>query len=228
MDRKRRVFQSTVLCAIAVACAGWLMGGEPPCAWAQRGPASAQSERLALLPIFKGVLTYNVPESLTCAVCRLVEETDSNVPDADRILTELVQKALERKFGYAAVPQSKVKGVYDAMPKDEAKDTPLSQAQRMGRDLGANLMMVGNVWRFRERVGGSMGVESPASVAFLLHLVDVSTGAVLWKGTFNETQRSLSENILDAPSFFKRGGKWLTAEELARHGVDDLFRKMSF
>jgi hypothetical protein len=183
---------------------------------------------VALLPFFKGVLTYNVQESLTCAVCRLVEETDPSVPDADRILTELVQKALEKKFGYAAVPQSKVRGVYEAMPKDETKDTPLSLAQRLGRALGANHMMVGNVWKFRERVGGSMGVESAASVAFLLHLVDASTGGVLWKGTFNETQRSLSENVLDAPAFFKRGGKWLTAEELARDGVNELFRKMSF
>ena len=67
------------------------------------GIVPAQVERVALLPIFKGVLTYNVQESLTCAVCRLVEDADSNVPDADRILTELVQKSLDRRFGYAAI-----------------------------------------------------------------------------------------------------------------------------
>jgi hypothetical protein len=185
-------------------------------------------ERVALLPVFKGVLTYSVQDSLTCAVCRLVEDADSNVPNADRILSEMVQKAMEKKFGYAVIHPSKVKSTYDGMPKDETKDTPLSLAQRLGRALGATHILVGNVWRFRERVGGSMGVEAPASVAFLLHLVEVSTGAVLWKGTFNETQRSLSENIFDAPTFFKRGGKWLTAEELARDGVNELFRKMAF
>ena len=113
-------------------------------------------------------------------------------------------------------------------PRTRTQDTPLSLAQRLGRALGATHIMVGNVWRFRERVGGSMGVETPSSVAFLLYMVDISTGAVVWKGTFNETQRSLSENILDAPAFFKRGAKWLTAEELARDGVNEMFRKMSF
>jgi len=227
MDWKTRVFRGTILCAMAVACAVWLVFWEPLRAGAQSASSPSQVERVALMPFFRGVQTYSVQESLNCAVCTLAEE-DSNVPDADRILTDLVQKALEKKFGYAAVPQSKVKGVYDAMPKDETKDTPLSLAQRLGRALGVSHMMVGNEWRFRERVGGSMGVESPASVAFLLHLVHVSTGAVLWKGTFNETQRSLSENIFDAPAFFKRGAKWLTAEELARDGVNELFRKMTF
>jgi hypothetical protein len=226
MNSRRRFLRSTLLCAIAVSCVGALWSLGSPRAWAQGGPA--QIQRVALLPFFKGVLPYNVQDSLSCPVCRLVEESDSNVPDADRILTELVQKALERRFGYAAVPLFKVRGVYDAMPKDEVKDTPLSLAQRMGRALSANAVMVGHVWRFRERVGGSMGVDSPASVAFLLYFVDVSTGGVLWRGTFNETQKSLSENILDAPAFFKRGGKWLTAAELAKSGVDELMRKMSF
>jgi hypothetical protein len=228
MDWTMRTFRGTILCAVAVACAGWLVFWEPSRTWAQRESAPAQVERVALMPFFRGVQTYSVQESLNCAVCRLTQEEDPSVPDADRILTELVQTRLEKRFGYAAVPQSKVKGVYDAMPKDETQDTPLSLAQRLGRALGASHMMVGNVWKFRERVGGSMGVESPASVAFLLHFVEVATGTVLWKGTFNETQRSLSENILDAPAFFKRGAKWLTAEELARSGVDELFRKMTF
>ncbi|MEW6667192.1 MAG: hypothetical protein AB1512_18470 [Thermodesulfobacteriota bacterium] len=228
MNRKRRVFLAAILCIVAAAGAGWFDRLGLQRAWAQKESGPAQVERVALLPFFKGVLTYNVQDSLTCPVCRLIEDSDSNVPDADRILTELVQKRLEKRFGYAVVHPSKVKAVYDSMPKDETKDTPLSLAQRLGRHLGASHVVVGNVWRFRERVGGSMGVESPASVAFLIHLVEVATGTVLWKGTFNETQRSLSENILDAPAFFKRGAKWLTAEELARHGVDDLFRKMTF
>ena len=70
-----------------------------------------------------------------------------------------------------------------------------------------------------------MGVESPASVAFAVGLIDVASGKMLWEATFDKTQRSLSEDIRDAPAFFKEGAKWLTAKELARYGVNQIFKK---
>jgi hypothetical protein len=51
---------------------------------------------------------------------------------------------------------------------------------------------------------------------------------MLWKGRFEETQKSLSENILEAKSFFKKGAKWLTADDLALYGVKEIFRKYPF
>jgi len=187
-----------------------------------------QIERVALIPIFKGTLTSSVDASLECPICNLTVGMEDMEPDADSVLTNLVQHALERKYGQRVVPPSKVLGAFMEVPKDETKDTPLTLARKTGRALEATHVMVGLVWRFRERVGGSMGVESPASVGFVLHLVDVEAGQVVWRGAFQETQRSLSENILDAPTFFKRGGKWLTAAELADSGVEKVFQKLPF
>jgi hypothetical protein len=50
----------------------------------------------------------------------------------------------------------------------------------------------------------------------------VANGKTLWKGSFKESQRVLSENILDARAFFKKGAKWLSADELARYGVREI------
>jgi hypothetical protein len=68
-------------------------------------------------------------------------------------------------------------------------------------------------------------VVSPASVAFDLHLIDVDSGEIIWTGNFDQTQRPLSENILELGSFFKRGASWVTAEELAKGGLEDILRR---
>jgi curli biogenesis system outer membrane secretion channel CsgG len=111
---------------------------------------------------------------------------------------------------------------------DELRDTPLTLTQTVGKMLGADFMAVGTVWRYRERVGGTGAVSSPASVAFALHLVDVQDGTVLWSKSFEQTQRSLSENILDAKAFFDQGAKWLTADELAFYGVKEILKEFPF
>ena len=185
-------------------------------------------EKMAVIPFFIGTHASVTQESLNCPVCQLSLGGETLEPDADQLLTDLVQKALEKRYGYRVIPLEKVMAVYRAIPKDEAKDTPLSLSRKTGKALEANVAMVGFLWRFRERVGGSMGVESPASVAFYLNLIDVDSGKLLWKASFSETQRSLSENILDAATFFKRGVKWLTAGELARNGLDETLRKHPF
>jgi hypothetical protein len=197
-------------------------------AHAQTDVPAIRIERMAVIPFFKGTHASATQESLNCPVYLLSPGGEPLEPEADQLLTGLVQKALEKRYGYRVVPLDNVLTAYRAIPKDEAKDTPLSLSQKTGKALEANVALVGFLGRFRERVGGSMGVESPASVAFHLNLIDVDSGKLLWKASFSETQRSLSENLLDAPTFFKRGAKWLTAGELARNGIDETLRKYPF
>jgi len=56
-------------------------------------------------------------------------------------------------------------------------------------------------------------------VAFVLELVDVRRGDVIWSASFDETQKSLSENIFAIGDISERGVRWLTAEQLALEGV---------
>jgi hypothetical protein len=171
------------------------------------------------------VQSTDIRKTLTCPVCRLHLEEDL-APGAAFMMTDLVQDALVLRHEDRAVPTGVVRSTLNGISADE--DTPLSLAQRTGKALGADTVMVGFVWRFRQRVGGAAGVETPASVAFALYLIDVETGRVRWDGDFNETQRSLSENILEAGKFLKRGGRWLTALELARSGVEEIFEEYPF
>jgi hypothetical protein len=91
-----------------------------------------------------------------------------------------------------------------------------------GRALDADAVLVGHIYRYIERVGGNLSVESPASVAFDLHLVRTSDGHVLWTGYFDETQKTLMEDMFDIGSFFQREGKWVTAEQMASTGLHNI------
>ena len=87
------------------------------------------------------------------------------------------------------------------------------------RRVYADAVIVGRVSRFRERVGDEWGAKSPAAVSFVLDLIDVQRGDVIWSARFDETQKSLSENIFAIGEFSQRGGRWLSAEQLMQEGV---------
>ncbi len=74
------------------------------------------------------------------------------------------------------------------------------------------------IYRFEERKGGNFAVEKPASVAFHMHLMkDGALGRVF---EYSEEQKALMQNVLTMGKFLKRGGKWVTADELAEEGIN--------
>ncbi len=74
-----------------------------------------------------------------------------------------------------------------------------------GRRHGADGVLVGFVYRYKERVGKAYGVESPASVAFDIHLIRVADGRTIWSAHFDETQQSLGDNLFKLGSFSLAG-----------------------
>ena len=95
----------------------------------------------------------------------------------------------------------------------------------MGRKQEADAVLVGFVYRFRERVGKGFSAESPASVAFDLHLIRVMDGRTVWSANFDETQQSLGQNLFQLGTFLTRGGRWVTAEDMATDGLDNILKK---
>jgi len=91
-----------------------------------------------------------------------------------------------------------------------------------GGTKGVDAILMGYIFHFKERVGTSYSVESPASVSFSLFLVRVEDGQIVWRGIFEETQQSLSENILKIGTFIKRKARWITAREMAADGLENL------
>jgi hypothetical protein len=83
-------------------------------------------------------------------------------------------------------------------------------------------VIVGYLFRFEDRVGSNYAASKPASVAFDLHLIDVSTGKIVWTGGFDETQQALSDNLFNLDLFIERGGTWVAADRMAEEGLEVL------
>ncbi|MFO7728353.1 MAG: hypothetical protein R6X11_08485 [Desulfonatronovibrio sp.] len=88
----------------------------------------------------------------------------------------------------------------------------------VGRCVPADYILVPFLFDWQERKGGEMGVEQPAKVTLELNLINIEE-LTMDRFLFDERQLSLSEDILGAGRFFKRGAKWISARELAREGL---------
>jgi hypothetical protein len=145
-------------------------------------------------------------------------DTGSSPETAAELVARFMTEALARR-GIAVIPPSDVKialqGAGAAMPNLD----PRAAAEIAARDFGATAVMLGRVSRYRERVGEKYGASTAASVAFDVTIYSAPAGQRVWTSKFDETQRSLSENIFNAPRYPGGGSRWLTAAELAQWGV---------
>lgn len=105
---------------------------------------------------------------------------------------------------------------YEVLRKVESYDNNLTE---FSKGSGADLVLTGFISHYKERVGGELGVESPASVSFLARLYDGRNGRLVWQYFYTEQQSPLFENIAEVGKFFKRKGKWVNAWELSEEGI---------
>ena len=138
-------------------------------------------------------------------------------------VTQLFWKRLQSREGVHVLPPS---DATRALSTDEnlAKVTPETAAATVAKRLKADAALIGLVSVFQERVGGRFGASPPASVGFEVRAV-AADGQVLWVGNYYERQRPMSEDVL---GFLQRWGMFVTAEELARFGVDEVLKEFPF
>ena len=101
-----------------------------------------------------------------------------------------------------------------------AEATAAAVAQKMKTDAA----LVGQVLVYQERVGSRLGANPPAAVGFEVKVV-AADGQVLWIGNYYERQRPMTEDFV---GFLQRWGAFVTAEELARYGVDEVMKVFPF
>jgi hypothetical protein len=135
--------------------------------------------------------------------------------EAAASLAHFVHASLVALPDWQVVSESEVREALLSAPPG-SEDVRL---KRVGEMVYADAVMMSRLQRFRERVGDEWGAKSPASVAFILDLVDVRRGDIVWSARFDETQKSLSESIFSLGDIGARGVRWLTAEQLAQDGV---------
>lgn len=91
-----------------------------------------------------------------------------------------------------------------------------------------DIIILSRIYRFIDRKGGNYSVRAPASIAFDIKVVNFSNGRIINHYEYDETQRSLSENIFNVEKFIRRKGHWVKAIELARYGVNEGIKKITF
>ena len=181
--------------------------------------------RLAVLPFREIIPEDAAAKMVSCPLCGAVFSTDKftdaslSVAAVENIFLESLRE--HKKLTLLAPDStSEVSRRFTASLK-----VPLPETLRqVGAELKADGILIGYVFRYRERKGYAYSVEKPASVAFDIHLVRASDGLVVWRGAFDKTQRSLMEDIFQLSAFFNRGGKWITAGELTKEGVAEILK----
>jgi hypothetical protein len=180
--------------------------------------------RLALLPFKEIIPAEAAGKMVSCPLCGKVFQSDGASFASATAVENLFYGRLQMYENLAFIPPESAGEVYRRKTASFNK-IPLPEiVKQVGAELGADGVIVGYVFRFRERQGYPYSVEKPASVAFDIHLVRVSDGVVVWQAAFDKTQSSLMENMFLISSFYKRGGKWVTARELADEGVTEMLK----
>jgi len=190
--------------------------------------STRQFKRIAVMPFLVGKLESPeepVEKPLSQPLKQLNIDAANLAERADRIMTRLVNDVLQIRFEDQMVSMEEAAAVYADVIRDSTLDTPRKLAKKFGENLQADLVVVGTIWRFREKEMVTEIPDSPASVAFAVYLIEVAGGKRLWRNAFDGTQKILSEDILGGLKQIKMGLRWLSVNELARYGVKSVFRK---
>ncbi len=97
---------------------------------------------------------------------------------------------------------------------------------RVGQCAGFDYLLVPVLSYWSEREGGELGSPSPASVVMDFFVVDTREVSVIDHYRYEEQQVALAENLLTVDKFVKRGGRFLTARELAAEGIATSLTKL--
>jgi hypothetical protein len=104
----------------------------------------------------------------------------------------------------------------------KARESAWSYWLGVGRCLPADFILVPQVLRWKEFEGGG----NPASVIMDLYLIDVKGERLVSRFHYDETQKALTDNLLDIGKYMRRKGEWVNADTLAKEGIEAGLKEM--
>jgi TolB-like protein len=193
----------------ALACAQAGLGPRPVVEERPYRVPTASLGKLAVMPF------YPAPELGR----GLAPGSPLSAADAADTVGAYVTDALKSR-GFAVVAPNDMLSAFVA----QGRPVPRLDAREAGavaaREFGATAVLLGKVYRYRDREGQAYGAQHPASVGYEVTLFDAQNGQRLWTSRFDETQQPLGANVFNAQRYPGGGTRWLTAAELARWGAD--------
>jgi len=180
-------------------------------------------KRMAVIA-FQPLLPAEGSTMVVCPLCSAGFSGGKIEKGAETLVQESFIDKLHDYNQVKVLPPEKVMLVYNRVVKESLKKSLVDVLAKVGAEVQADIIVVGYVYRYTERVGYDFSAEHPASVAFEIRLLNAKDGSTIWRGVFDKTQKSLMEDLFQTSSFFKGGAKWLTASELAKLGIDEIFK----
>ena len=180
---------------------------------------------LAVIPFF--TQSHEDPtQGNVCPICQRAVRRGDIPPGALRSLTRLLNLKMETQKEFRVSSVEEVEKHSQLFRSELIQTKPVTSSIELGRALNVDYVFFGFLYRFDERVGSSLGVEKPASVGYDLHLFRVKDGKMVWSVRFDETQQSLTDDLLKIGAFLRRKAVWLKAEELASVGMDEILNHL--
>ena len=182
-------------------------------------------DRIAVVPFQQIAPEGGEGGAVRCPLCGITIDAAGAPGHPEKILEALFLEELNRqKPKFQLLEGERVAAVFRRISAVSLKTNPIQVLRDVGSELGAEGVVAGYVYRFRERKGVAYSVEAPASVTFEVHLMRVSDGALVWRGFFAKTQGPLMEDLFQISSFVRAKGRWVTAKELMGEGIEAVLK----
>jgi hypothetical protein len=133
--------------------------------------------------------------------------------------TDIITTLLNDYFKNSQKAQMVSASALEGLSSSVAAARLLTIAREAGQQLHYDAVLITSVKRYQTREGSNYSVIRPASVYFSLQLLDITSGQIIWSADFDQTQKTLFENILPSTRSTGSGFRWLTAAELASAGL---------
>lgn len=172
------------------------------------------------------VIPFERSDNTVCALCGQSAFSCKVESDAESSLNMLLMSSVRGIEGIELISQEDFNKAVLDLPEPERtllQTDPLF-ALKVARKLNADAVMRNTVFCYRERQGSAAVAGRPAAIGFHLHLYSVDDGSMVWMGKYEEEQLALSDNLLKAPEFFRRGAKWVKVEVLAEDGMKEAMK----
>lgn len=192
-----------------------LLLAAPGCSlWHGAAPIPEPIGLVAVLPIERAESISDTP----------AVEGEPLAPGAERVVTAQIYAVLSSSSEWRFVPDLTAAA---ALGQIRSAGDIEARALALGKAVNADAVLFGTVSRYVERVGSEYGARRPASVSLTLQLLSTASGKVLWKDSFDQTQRALSSNLFNWWQFWRGGPRWFSAAEFTRLGVEHLLQNLA-